>query len=229
MFFCGHCRNRLTLTTSGRRRVNKDGVVIEEARPRYQCHYKVRHPGDCEGQSGYGVKKLDEIIDKLIRIQFSKICASPCSDVIKEQHEKNIGLAQTKLKMAKMKLSEKKKEFEDYQAETIKVIRGESKLDAELLNSLFAQTKSEMEELTEDVNILQREYETILQSSTAESEEYGRIRSWADLYDGCSFEAKKMIVAQFIKAIYVHRDYRLEVEFNVSFEEFKSLSIAGSA
>lgn len=223
--FCGHCRNRLTLTTSGRRRVNKEGIVIEDIRPRYQCHYKVRHPGECEGQSGYGVKKLDGIIDKLIRMQFSKICASPCADFIRAQHEKNIGLAQAKLRAAKINLIEKQKELADYQTETIKVIRGESKLDAELLNALFAQTKAEVDKLSEDVNLFQIEYEEVLNSSAIESEEYGKILSWADLYDGCSFEAKKMIAAQFIKAVYVHRDYKLEVEFNVGFDEFKKLTL----
>lgn len=31
-----------------------------------------------------------------------------------------------------------------------------------------------------------------------------------------------MIVAQFIKAVYVGRDYNIEIEFNVTFEEFQS-------
>ena len=71
--YCGHCRNRLTLTTSGRKRTKKDGTVKKETRMRYQCHYKVRHPGECEGQSGYGVTKLDGIIDKVVRMQLEKI------------------------------------------------------------------------------------------------------------------------------------------------------------
>ena len=33
-----------------------------------------------------------------------------------------------------------------------------------------------------------------------------------------------MIVHQFIKSVHVYRDYTMEVEFNVSFEEFKTLA-----
>ena len=47
--------------------------------------------------------------------------------------------------------------------------------------------------------------------------------NWATLYDNCSFEAKKMIAAQFIKAVRVKRSYELEIEFNVSFSEFQRL------
>lgn len=54
------------------------------------------------------------------------------------------------------------------------------------------------------------------------SEEYAQLMNWADLYDNCSFEAKKMIVAQFVKAVHIKRGYEVDIEFNVSFEEFRS-------
>ena len=56
-------------------------------------------------------------------------------------------------------------------------------------------------------------------------DEYHRILSWADLYDKCSFDAKKMIVCQFIKAVHVSRGYQLSVDLNVSFEALKSFSM----
>ena len=48
------------------------------------------------------------------------------------------------------------------------------------------------------------------------------------MYDNCTFEAKKMIVAQFVKAVHVRRDYEIDIEFNVSFEEFQALYLEGS-
>ena len=74
--FCAHCGNRLTLTTSGRRVYRADGTVKYEPRMRYQCHYNVRHPGECDGQSGYGVTKLDGIVEKVIRMKFAEIAAA---------------------------------------------------------------------------------------------------------------------------------------------------------
>ena len=49
---------------------------------RYQCHYNVRHPGECDGQSGYGVTKLDGIVEKVIRMKFAEIAAAP-EDTVK--------------------------------------------------------------------------------------------------------------------------------------------------
>lgn len=222
--FCGHCRNRLTLTTSGRKRERMDGTINREVRSRYQCHYNVRHPGECDGQSGYGVKKLDGIVDRIVRYQLSRICASSGADIVAKQNEKAIELAKARHNVASMQLAEKQRELADYQGETIKVIRGESKLDIDLLNELIHKTKSELQELTATVEAAKQELDTHIASADQEQQEYNKLKSWADLYDSCNFAAKKMIISQFIKSVYVYRDYTLEIEFNVSFEDFRSMA-----
>ena len=50
LVYCAHCGNRLSLTSSGRTHTYADGHTVKEVRPRYSCFYKIRHPGDCDGQ-----------------------------------------------------------------------------------------------------------------------------------------------------------------------------------
>ena len=121
-------------------------------------------------------------------------------------------------------MAEKVKELGDYQAETIRVIRGESRLSSDLLNELVSKTKGEVTELSVAVEAAKQELNAHTNSAQQEQQEFEKLKSWADLYDNCTFAAKKMIVSQFIKAVYVYRDYTIEVEFNISFDEFKSLS-----
>lgn len=222
--YCGHCRNRLTLTTSGRKRINKHGELVREVRARYQCHYNVRHPGVCDGQSGYGVKKLDGIVEQIVRYQLSRISTASGAEIVAKQNEKAIELAKARYNVASTQLADKQKELADYQAETIKVIRGESRLDIDLLNDLVSKAKQEIQSLTATVDAAKLELEQHLASSDVEMQEYERIKSWADLYDTCTFYEKKMIISQFIKSVYVYRDYTLEIEFNVSFEDFKTMA-----
>ena len=223
--FCGHCKNRLTLTTSGKKYIRKDGTVRNQVKSRYQCHFKARHPDLCDGQSGYGVIKLDEIVDALVRYQLSRIRVSAKDSLIAEQHEKATALARSRYKMSAMRLEEKQKELSDYEAETINVIRGKSRLNVDLLNSLVAKCKEEIAELSQEVDAQKADMEHQLESAAQEQAEFEKLESWADLYDNCTFEAKKMIVSQLIKAVYVYRDYRLEVEFRVSFDDFRRLCV----
>ena len=222
--FCGHCRNRLTLTTGGRNRVRKDGSIYHDVRARYQCHYNVRHPGECDGQSGYGVKKLDGIVDRIVRYQLSKISMASGEDIVAAQNQKAVELAKAKHHLAVMRLSEKQKELTDYQNEGIKVIRGQSKFDMEFLNELVSRAKSEIQELEAAVEAAKEELDVHIASADMERKEYENIKTWADLYDNCTFAAKKMIISQFIKSVYVYRDYTLEIEFNVSFEDFQTMT-----
>ncbi|MBD9198105.1 MAG: hypothetical protein EGQ09_13840 [Clostridiales bacterium] len=221
--YCGHCGGRLTLTTSGRKRVRKDGTVIRETRARYQCHYSIRHPGECDGQSGYGVEKLDKLIDQIIRIQLGRIRSAPSQELIAKQQAKEVDLAKSKLNLLNEQYRQKQREYQDLRAETIKVIQGTSRLNVDLLNSLVAETSEQIKQLSWQIQTATAELEETVQSASQVLREYDQLMGWAEMYDNCTFEAKKMIVAQFVKEVHVRRDYEIDIEFNVSFEEFQAL------
>lgn len=221
--YCGHCGGRLTLTTSGRKRVRKDGTVIRETRARYQCHYNIRHPGECDGQSGYGVEKLDKLVDQIIRIQLGRIRSAPSQELIAKQQAKEVDLAKSKLNLLNEQYRQKQREYQDLRAETIKVIQGTSRLNVDLLNSLVAETSEQIKQLSWQIQTATAELEETVQSASQVLREYDQLIGWAEMYDNCTFEAKKMIVAQFVKEVHVRRDYEIDIEFNVSFEEFQAL------
>ena len=223
--YCGHCGGRLTLTTSGRKYVRKDGSVRREVRARYQCHYNKRHPGACDGQSGYGVTKLDAIVDRVIRMQFEHIKNAPAQAIVREQQARDIELAAAKLKLAQDNQRNKVREYEALKAEGIKVAQGISKFNVDFLNSLVTETQAALKAAETAVEEAQQSLEHCIASTQSIQAEYSQIVSWAEMYDNCSFEAKKMIVAQFVKGVYVHKDYEIEIEFNVSFEDFKVFTL----
>ena len=225
--YCGHCGGRLTLTTSGRKRVRKDGTILRETRARYQCHYNIRHPGECDGQSGYGVDKLDKLVDQIIRIQLGRIQNAPPQELIEKQQAKEIELIKSKLKLLNDQYRQKQREYQDLRAETIKVIQGTSRLNVDLLNSLVEETSDQIKQLEQQIQATTTELEETLRDASQVLREYDQLVGWAEMYDNCTFEAKKMIVAQFVKAVRVRRDYEIDIEFNVSFEEFQALYLEG--
>lgn len=150
----------------------------------------------------------------------------PLQDLIQRQSAKEIELAKAKLKLVQEQLHQKQEEYETLRAETVKVLQGKSRLNVDLLNSLVDETKEAIKTLETQIQAAQEELENQVASTEIVRQEYAQLVSWADMYDKCNFEAKKMILAQFIKAVYVRRDYEIEVEFNVSFEEFQNLYLA---
>ena len=94
----------------------------------------------------------------------------------------------------------------------------------DLLNELVAKAQEEIHRLTLSSEEARSSLEEVQHSAAQEEQEMNQLKTWADLYDNCTFAAKKMIVSQFIKSIHVYRDYTLEIMFNVTFDEFRKLS-----
>lgn len=59
---CGHCGNKLILSTSDTRQLMPNGSIERPTRAKYKCHFNVQHPSQSDGQSGYCVKVMDRAI-----------------------------------------------------------------------------------------------------------------------------------------------------------------------
>ena len=105
-------------------------------------------------------------------MKFSEITAASESEILSNQHEKDIELARSKCEMAKKHLLDKQKELEDYKSETLKVIRGQSKLNIDLLNTLVAKSELQIQEAQASVNTAEAELQELLETSEGLKREY---------------------------------------------------------
>lgn len=223
--YCGHCKNRLTLATSGHKKVSKDGTVTRQTRFRYQCHYGIRHPYCCNGQSVYSVDKLDALVEEILMLQLSKLRASDGRKAVEAAHNIRIENAKALCRRIHTELTEAQAELTDYQNEILRIIRGKSAFTQAMLTPLLEQAQEKVCKLTAELEQATEQLRNRQANAEQELQEYNQLQTWADLYKSCSFDEKKMFVSRFIKRLYVYRGYRLEIEFNVSFEDFQKLTI----
>ena len=135
LVYCGHCGNRLSLTSSGRTHTYADG------------------------QSGYGVSKLDSIVEEVVRQIFAQFREVSRKKLLESVKNNDAARIQKKIKKIQKDLEAKQKELDDLKAETILVIRGVSALDKELLGTLVAEAKDALETLEKQLVQAQEEYE----------------------------------------------------------------------
>lgn len=219
--YCAHCGNRLTITTSGHKQKDAEGNEGYITRLRYQCHYQVRHPGECAGQSVYVASRVDSIVDEILRLKFSEIKAASRAEVLKQQNDRDCKAAQHRLEQAEKKLRQHERDKKDFQDEVLKVIRGESKLNMDFLSSAIEQTERELEEAKLAAESARQQLADIEKLAQQRKDELNEIITWADVYGGATLERKKMIVYQLIKKVTVGRGYQVSVEFNITFDELQ--------
>ena len=128
-----------------------------------------------------------------------------------------------KLNLLNNQYQQKQRDYQDLKAETLRVIQGTSRLNVDLLNSIVEETIAQIKELEQQVKMAEAELREMVSSAEQVRQDYAQLMNWAELFDKCSFESKKMIAAQFIKAVHVKRDYEIDVEFNVAFDEFQQI------
>ena len=219
--YCAHCGNRLTITTSGHKQKDAEGNEGYITRLRYQCHYQVRHPGECAGQSVYVASRVDSIVDEILRLKFSEIKAASRAEVLKQQNDRDCKAAQQRLEQAEKKLRQHERDKKDFQDEVLKVIRGESKLNMDFLSSAIEQTERELEEAQLAAESARQQLADIEKLAQQRKDELNEIITWADVYGGATLERKKMIVSQLIKKVSIGRGYQVSVEFNITFDELQ--------
>ena len=223
LVYCGHCGNRLSLTSSGRTHTYADGHTVKEVRPRYSCFYKIRHPGDCDGQSGYGVSKLDSIVEEVVRQIFAQFREVSRKKLLESVKNNDAARIQKKIKKIQKDLEAKQKELDDLKAETILVIRGVSVLDKELLGTLVAEAREALETLEKQLVQAQEEYEEATKTAKRSNYICNELLTWADVYDTANHDERRAILQQFIKEIRVRKDYEISITLNASFNQVEQL------
>ena len=219
--FCAHCGNRLNITSSGRTRLRADGSVVKEKRFRYSCHYNVRHPGQCDGQSGYGVTKLDAIVESIVCTKFAEILECSKNSLLKEMLRKDLEATEKEITQAEKTLHTKEDERNALKDEMIRIIRGQSVLDRETLQQLMEENQAAIDEAVENLAAAQTKKATIEQENKKAERDCSDLFTWASTYQGASFEKRQAILHQFIKEVRVGRDYEIEIILNVPLDEFE--------
>ena len=87
------------------------------------------------------------MVDQIIRIQLGRIQNSPSQELIEKQQAKEVELVKSRLNLLNEQYRQKQREYQDLRAETIKVIQGTSRLNADLLNSLVSETTEQIKQL----------------------------------------------------------------------------------
>ena len=218
--FCGHCGSRLSLTTNGKSYPCKEDPNRIVKRVRYICYGKTRKQTECDGPTGYTAKTLDSIVDKLVRQIFERTKAVPRSEVVGASYKEKMEERRALLRLAKTEYTKAASDLEALKAEVIKTIRGESAFSKELLGSLIAEAETKCTEAEQRMNEAQADYEEGQALMASLNAQYDDIISWADMYDNASIEAKKMIANQLFKRVEVSKGYRLNIELNLTYQQF---------
>lgn len=219
--YCGHCGSRLVVTTNGKAYPCKEDPGRVVKRIRYICYGKTRKQCECDGATGYTAHILDGIIDKVVRHIFDVMKSMPKADLVGARYGTKMAERKTLLTKAKKDYTKAAGELETLKSEVVKAIRGESSFSTDILSSLIQEAEAKCSELQKQLEEAQEVYDNGQAVMEKLGAQYDEIITWSEMYETASIEAKRMIVGYLIKRVDVYKSYKLHIEFNIDFEQFR--------
>lgn len=216
--FCGHCGARLCITTNGKGRPKADGT--DTVRTRYCCQTKTRKHGECGGQSGYTVHKVDDTIDAFVRSILARVKAVNRSEVIRAKNNADILSRKSHVKQLFKEATKAESELQRLQSEIIKSLTGESVFTPEMLKPALDAQEQKYASLMKAYKEAEAELHDSENNLLAISEKFDDLLEWADMYDNADMSAKKMIVSRIIDRVDICRGYEIRITLNISIEQF---------
>ena len=216
--FCGHCGARLSISTNGKGRPKADGT--DTIRVRYCCQTRTRKHGNCNGQSGYTVRRVDETVDAFVRSILSRARAVDRSEVIRARNQADMQARKRHVETLRHEVKQAESELQRLQSEIIRALSGESAFTPEMLRAAIDAQEKKYAELSKTHREAEAEMLDSESGYLALSEKFDDLLEWADMYDNADIAAKKMIVSRIVDRVDVHRDYEIEITLKISIEQF---------
>ncbi len=220
--FCGHCGGRLVLTTSGKKVELVNGERKGVKRIRYTCYNKTRRRRECDGQTGYTMHTLDSAVIQVLHKIFDRMDLVSDSTIIGATEDRHMAELKAEIKRVKAENSKVNKEYESLKAEVVKAVQGKSMMPQEVLSELVNESRDKMLATGERLAELASEMENSIAKVDEMKTELSRIRTWSEIFDDSDMEVKKMISNYIIRRINVFEGYKLDIELNLSVQQFLS-------
>ena len=218
--YCAHCGSHLSASSYYEKYTLVDGKKVGTTKERYVCYHKTRKLNDCTGQSVYVAARIDKEITDLVKNYLNRIKDVPQEKALKIQYEKQLKEQKAKLKQLQSLMQKKENQLKELSVEVAKALTGESKIALDVLSMSIDTVKNEIAQFSTQINDCEAALNNKADVISKLEYYYSQFKGWASEFDTATPEQKKMIICQLFKEIRVGRGYKIDVEMNISYQQF---------
>lgn len=218
--FCAHCGGRLIAAHYTDKHTRQDGTVRISETVKYKCYHKSRKLCECDGQTTYRAEVIDNIVSEIICDIFGCMDGAPEEDKLQILLKRKMEGNKATQKKLTFEIEKNRERLKKLQIELGKSLTGDSVFEYADIKEYIKLTNELLSEQQEQLLKLQEEEKSQTKSVAAIIPAYKRFKSWAEEFKNASLEQKKMIAGQLFTKIEVGRDYKINVELNMTYQQF---------
>lgn len=218
--FCAHCGARLITSTSGGKRKRKDGSYYIKRTWRYVCYNRMRHKEECDGQTGYSAKRIDEAVSEAVRRLLRMLTKASVEEIAEERYSNELKAQESRIAQVERSIKSKERELATLKGEVVKAINGESSFESELLSGMIKDAQDAIEKGVFELAQINADKASIEMARKNAQSAHNKLVGFDEMFDACDRDQKRMVICQLIDEIRVKRGYEIELKLSFSYEQF---------
>lgn len=218
--FCKECGGRLVTSTTARKKKQEDGSVAVHRVWRYACYNRMRHRSRCGGQSAYTAERVDNAVSEAVRALLGRIKAVPREEIVSARCERDLAEKRTKVKAQRKTIARKERALDTLKQEIASSLTGESSFSPELLSEQIQRTHDDIESMREHLIELEQALDFDQSVVDKLDSDHARLVGYAEMFDACDLDQKRMIICNLVDEIRVARGYQIELKLSFTLEQY---------
>lgn len=215
---CGYCGHKLKSDFTNKKRVNKNGTVVEYRTYRYSCHH-ARNNAVGHGKRRFGSVKIDKQVEDQVIAKISSIKLG-AFNADKDAFDFEL------FNSRKVLLKELKEQYEEVSNALLNVEKlfddimlGKSKMSIDYVLNKMEKYGSKKIDLLEKIDKLKKEIdEDEVASSNLDKLKY-QLVNWVETYKNCvNLLEKKVMLSQVVREVVISKD-SIVIKFNLTIEK----------
>ena len=92
-------------------------------------------------------------------------------------------------------------------------------LQHHMLNKLYDEAKEQVTLAELSVTQMEEKIKNSEQMKAELHQQFDDMKTWSDMYDECDLASKKMILSRLMKSVKVKRDYEIEIDLAIDYQQ----------
>jgi DNA invertase Pin-like site-specific DNA recombinase len=215
---CAYCGHKLKSDFTNKKRVNKDGTVIEYRTYRYSCHYAKNNPIG-HGKRCYGSVTIDNQVEE-------EVVKAIRSIKLDDFNSEKVSSDFEQLEARKIQLKEFKEQYDDVSNALISVEKlfdeimlGKSKMNIQFVSNKIEEFGAKKIDLLEKIDMYKKEIERAEANGSDIDKLKYQLENWIDTYKNCiDLQEKKVMLSKVVREVVISKD-SFCIKFNTTIEK----------
>lgn len=218
--FCGHCGTRMVTSKYNAHYTRKDGSEYNVSKDKYVCGKKAHGSKSCEGSTCYISDIVDKEVEDVLHQYFENIKGTPQEKAVEKKYRAKIAACNDNKKTLTIENDKLTKQLQALNLEIANALVGESNFTPDQLSKAIEVVQIKLEDTNIQLAQITKELSDKKESMSKIGYYYDQFRNWADEFENASDEERKMIAGQLIHKVKVFKEYRIEIDFNLDYQQF---------